>query len=52
MLNCRYTRSEGIVFYHGSAAAHSLLTAIESLQLNMNFETSYVSLAQAVAVKV
>ena len=40
-----------VVFYHGGATANFLLTAIESPQFNINFETNYVSLAQVVADK-
>ena len=35
----------------GGTAENSLLPAIEWLQFNMSFETSTVSVAQAVAVK-
>ena len=38
-----------MAFHHGGAAANSFLTAIEGLQFLMNFETSYVSLAQILA---
>ena len=34
-----------MVFYLESAAANSLLTPIKGLELNIKFETGYVSLA-------
>ena len=40
-----------MVFQPGGEAANFFLIAIASIQLNINFETSYVSLAQVVAVK-
>ena len=38
-------------FITGVRAENSLLTAMENLQFNIKFETSYVSLAQVVAVQ-
>ena len=40
-----------MVFHYGDAAANSPPIAVESLQCNLNFGTYYVSVAQAVAVK-
>ena len=43
--------SKGVVFHDGSAAASSLLIAIDNLYFNLNFKTGYVPLAQAIAAK-
>ena len=40
-----------MAFYHGGAAANSFSIAIDSLLFIMNFETSYVSLVDVVAVE-
>ena len=40
-----------MVFSHKSEAENSLFAKIDSLQFNMNFKISYVSLFQVVAEK-
>ena len=40
-----------MVCHHEGAAKNFLLITTESLRLNLNIETSYVSVAQEIAVK-